>query len=81
MNRPLTEFLCWLIADPGRLESYQTADGFSASIEAWESESGMTLSEGLRAILEANNLRAAMDAVKSETGSDQVMFFVIRFVR
>ncbi len=78
--RPLIGFLSWLVASPERIESYQTAEGLAELVEQWEAESGLKLPEEYRSILRSNNLRGALDVVKQETGSDNVLFFVIRFV-
>jgi len=78
--RPLTGFLSWLIASPERIETYQTPEGISDLVGRWEAESGLKMPEDYQAILRTNNLRAALEVVKKETGSDNVLFFVIRFV-
>jgi hypothetical protein len=77
---PLTGFLSWLIASPERIETYQTPEGLSDLVGQWEAESGLTLPEDYQSMLRTNNLRGAIEVVKQETGSDNVLFFVIRFV-
>jgi hypothetical protein len=70
-QRPLTNFLSWLIEEPERLERYQTAEGFQGLLE------DQGLSYELQKILRDNDLRSAMEVLKEETGGDNVMFFVI----
>lgn len=73
-QRPLTDFLSWLIEDPERLQSYQSIEGFQALAE----ERG--LSQELQEILKNNDLQRAMEVIRQETGGYNVVFFVIRFV-
>jgi hypothetical protein len=74
-QRPLTNFLSWLIEQPDRLAMYQTEEGFQQLVDAQE------LPEELQDILRHNDLRAAMGVLASETGGENVIFFVIlRFV-
>jgi hypothetical protein len=70
-QRPLTNFLSWLIQEPERLEAYRTAEGFQRLVQ----ERG--LSEELQTILRNNDLRRAMEVLRQETGSDGVLFFVV----
>jgi hypothetical protein len=70
-HRPLTNFLSWLIEEPERLEQFQSADGFRRLAE----EQG--LSPELQEILRNNDLRAAMEVLREETGGDNVIFFVL----
>jgi hypothetical protein len=70
-QRPLTDFLSWLIQEPERLEAYRSAEGFQRLVQ----ERG--LSEELQTILRNNDLRRAMEVLRQETGSDGVMFFVV----
>jgi len=70
-QRPLTEFLSWLIQEPERLERYHTIEGFRGLVE----ERG--LPQELQEILNKNDLRRAMEVIKQETGGDNVLFFVI----
>lgn len=70
-ERPLTNFLSWLIEEPERLETYRTAEGFQRFVQ----EQG--LSEELQTILRNNDLRRAMEVLRQETGSDGVLFFVV----
>lgn len=73
-QRPLTDFLSWLIEDPERLQRYQSIEGFQALVE----ERG--LSQELQEILKNNDLQRAMEVIRQETGGYNVVFFVIRFV-
>jgi hypothetical protein len=70
-QRPLTDFLSWLIQEPERLEAYRSAEGFQRLVQ----ERG--LSEELQTILRNNDLRRAMEVLRQETGSDGVLFFVV----
>jgi hypothetical protein len=70
-QRPLTNFLSWLIEEPERLEAYRTAEGFQRLVQ----ERG--LSDELQTILRNNDLRGAMEVLSEETGSDGVLFFVV----
>jgi hypothetical protein len=70
-QRPLTNFLSWLIEEPERLEAYRTAEGFQRLVQ----ERG--LSDELQTILRNNDLRRAMEVLSQETGSDSVLFFVV----
>jgi hypothetical protein len=70
-QRPLTDFLSWLIQEPERLEAYRSAEGFQRLVQ----ERG--LSEELQTILRNNDLRRAMEVLQQETGSDGVLFFVV----
>jgi hypothetical protein len=72
-ERPLTAFLSWLIEDPDRIERYQSAEGFHDLVELWEHD----LPDDLQDILDANDLRSALDVIRRETGGDNVLFFVI----
>ena len=81
MEQPFINFLSWLIADPQRIERYQDPGEMPAVVQAWETENNATLPEDVQKILRENDLRGATEVIKRETGSDQVMFFVIRFVR
>jgi hypothetical protein len=73
-QRPLTDFLSWLIEDPERLQRYQSIEGFQGLVE----ERG--LSQELQEILKNNELQRAMEVIRQETGGYNVVFFVIRFV-
>jgi hypothetical protein len=73
-QRPLTDFLSWLIEDPERLQRYQSIEGFQGLLE----ERG--LSQELQEILKNNDLQRAMEVIRQETGGYNVVFFVIRFV-
>jgi hypothetical protein len=73
-QRPLTDFLSWLIEDPERLQRYQSIEGFQGLVE----ERG--LSQELQEILKNNDLQRAMEVIRQETGGYNVVFFVIRFV-
>jgi hypothetical protein len=72
-ERPLTAFLSWLIEDPDRIERYHSAEGFHDLVELWEHD----LPDELQDILDANDLRSALDVIRRETGGDNVLFFVI----
>lgn len=74
LQRPLTDFLSWLIEEPGRLERYQSAEGFQELVE----ERG--LYPELQEILRTNDLGRAMEVIREEIGGYNVVFFVIRFV-
>jgi len=73
-QRPLTDFLAWLIEEPERLERYHTDEGFQELVE----ERG--LPQELQEILRNNDLRTAMEVVKEETGADNMVFYIHKFV-
>jgi hypothetical protein len=70
-HRPLTNFLSWLIEEPERLAQFHSADGFRLLAD----QHG--LSGELQEILRNNDLRAAMEVLREETGGDNVIFFVL----
>lgn len=73
-QRPLTDFLSWLIEEPERLEQYHTLEGFQGLVEEWE------LPQELQEILRNNDLRAAMEVLKEETGGDNMIFYLHKLV-
>jgi hypothetical protein len=70
-QRPLTSFLSWLIEQPERLEQFHSSEGFQRLAES------QGLSQELQEILRNNDLRAAMEVLREETGGDNVIFFVL----
>jgi hypothetical protein len=73
-QRPLTDFLSWLMEEPERLERYHTLEGFRGLVEEWG------LSQKLQEILRNNDLRAAMDVIKEETGGENMIFYIYKVV-
>lgn len=73
-QRPLTDFLAWLIEEPERLERYHTLEGFQTLVEEWG------LSKELQEILRNNDLRAAMEVVKEESGGDNMILYIHKVV-
>jgi hypothetical protein len=73
-QRPFTDFLAWLIQEPERLERYHTDKGFQGLME----ERG--LPQELQEILRNNDLRAAMEVIKEETGGDNMIFYIAKYI-
>jgi hypothetical protein len=73
-QRPLTDFLAWLMEEPERLERYRTVEGFGELVEEWG------LSQELQEILRNNDLRAAQEVVEEETGGESVISMCVKFV-
>jgi hypothetical protein len=60
--------------EPERLERYRTVEGFQELVEGWG------LSQELQEILRDNDLRAAQEVVKEETGGESTISNLIKFV-
>lgn len=73
-QRPLTDFLAWLMEEPERVERYHTDEGFQELVDEWG------LPQELQEILGNNDLRAAMEVVKEETGGDTMISNLVKFV-
>jgi hypothetical protein len=58
----------------GLLERYRTVEGFQELVEEWG------LAQELQEILRDNDLRAAQEVVKEETGGETMIFFINKFV-
>jgi hypothetical protein len=72
-ERPLTSFLSWLMDNPDLLQRYQSSEGFREVLERWEFD----LPEDLQEILNTNDLRAAREVIREESGEENVYGFVI----
>jgi hypothetical protein len=73
-QRPLTDFLSWLMEEPERLERYQTVEGFQELVDEWR------LPQELQEILRNNDLRAAQEVVKEETGGESTVSHLFKTV-
>jgi hypothetical protein len=73
-QRPLTDFLSWLMEEPERSERYRTVEGFQELVE----ERG--LAQELQEILRNNDLRAAQEVVKEETGGETMISHLLKFL-
>jgi hypothetical protein len=73
-QRPLTDFLSWLMEEPERLERYHTLEGFQELVEEWG------LPRELQELLSNNDLRAAVEVVKQETGGASLVPFIYKTV-
>jgi hypothetical protein len=69
-QRPLTDFLSWLIQDPERVARYSTPEGFQQLMAEHQ------LSDELQRILRDGDLRAAQEVIRQETG-ERVIGFIL----